>query len=259
MEPTFVLAHAPWPCRACGLRSGGVARRNPDTIAKLPGVTAKKGDVFDKPGLVQGPRRRDQRSSFHRERSEAPDRGGQRGGRETLFRRRRGRQSRGRAWGKANRHAQFPAAYKAEATKGAEFLELLRKDKELDWTFLSPCAVIAPGERTGKFRLGKDQLLTHEKGSNISWKTIRSPRSMNSRSRRTSGGGSPSGIDARGGAGRAPCPPRLNPPRPWLKSGDRGPTNDRATNRAPAPVSLINCSRLLGLLLESAFRRDLRI
>ena len=24
-------------------------------------------------------------------------------------------------------------------------------------------------ERTGKFRLGKDQLLTHDKGSNISW------------------------------------------------------------------------------------------
>jgi uncharacterized protein len=29
--------------------------------------------------------------------------------------------------------------------------------------------VIAPGERTGKFRLGKDQLLTHDKGSNISY------------------------------------------------------------------------------------------
>ena len=53
--------------------------------------------------------------------------------------------------------------------KGGEFLELLRKDKDLDWTFLSPSAVIAPGERTGKFRLGKDQLLTHDKGSNISW------------------------------------------------------------------------------------------
>ena len=64
---------------------------------------------------------------------------------------------------------QFPAAYKAEAAKGGEFLELLRKDKDLDWTFLSPSAVIAPGERTGKFRLGKDQLLTHDKGSNISW------------------------------------------------------------------------------------------
>jgi uncharacterized protein len=41
--------------------------------------------------------------------------------------------------------------------------------KDLDWTFLSPSAVIAPGERTGRFRLGKDQLLTHDKGSNISW------------------------------------------------------------------------------------------
>ena len=29
-----------------------IARR-PETIAKLPGVTAQKGDVFDKPGLVQ--------------------------------------------------------------------------------------------------------------------------------------------------------------------------------------------------------------
>ena len=29
----------------------------------------------------------------------------------------------------------------------------------LDWTFLSPSAFFAPGQRTGKFRLGKDQLL----------------------------------------------------------------------------------------------------
>ena len=64
---------------------------------------------------------------------------------------------------------EFPAAYKAEAAKGGEFLDLLRKDKDLDWTFLSPSAVIAPGERTGKFRLGKDQLLTTDKGSSISW------------------------------------------------------------------------------------------
>jgi uncharacterized protein len=46
---------------------------------------------------------------------------------------------------------EFPAAYKAEAAKGDEFLEFLRKDKELDWTFLSPSAEIAPGERTGRF------------------------------------------------------------------------------------------------------------
>ena len=64
---------------------------------------------------------------------------------------------------------EFPAGYKAEAAKGGEFLELLRKEKDLDWTFLSPSAMIAPGERTGKFRLGKDQLLTTDKGSSISW------------------------------------------------------------------------------------------
>ena len=64
---------------------------------------------------------------------------------------------------------QFPAAYKAEATKGGEFLDLLREEKALEWTFLSPSAVIGPGERTGRFRLGKDQLLTTDKGSSISW------------------------------------------------------------------------------------------
>lgn len=64
---------------------------------------------------------------------------------------------------------QFPAAYKAEATRGAQFLDYLRGVDDLDWTFLSPSAMIDFGERTGKFRLGKDQLLTNEKGSSISF------------------------------------------------------------------------------------------
>ena len=34
----------------------------------------------------------------------------------------------------------------------------------LDWTLLSPAAVISPGERTGKFRIGADQLLTDAQG-----------------------------------------------------------------------------------------------
>lgn len=34
---------------------------------------------------------------------------------------------------------------------------------------LSPSALFAPGERTGKFRLGTDQLLTNDKGSSISF------------------------------------------------------------------------------------------
>src|SRR5882762_9294220 len=61
----------------------------------------------------------------------------------------------------------FPAPYKAEAGKGAAFLDLLRQERELNWTFLSPSALFTAGERTGKFRLGTDQLLTAEDGK--SW------------------------------------------------------------------------------------------
>jgi putative NADH-flavin reductase len=64
---------------------------------------------------------------------------------------------------------EFPALYLEEATKGAQFLDLLRKVEDLDWTFLSPSAMFVPGERTGKFRLGKDQLLSNDKGSSISF------------------------------------------------------------------------------------------
>ena len=64
----------------------------------------------------------------------------------------------------------FPVAYKAEAEKGAAFLDLLRAEKELNWTFLSPSALFVTGERTGKFRLGTDQLLTANDGkSSISF------------------------------------------------------------------------------------------
>ena len=61
----------------------------------------------------------------------------------------------------------FPAAYKAEAEKGGAFLDLLRAEKELNWTFLSPSALFTAGQRTGKFRLGTDQLLTADDGK--SW------------------------------------------------------------------------------------------
>lgn len=63
----------------------------------------------------------------------------------------------------------FPAAYKEEASRGADFLNRLNAVNDLDWTFLSPAAMFAPGERTGKFRLGKDELLTNDRGSSISF------------------------------------------------------------------------------------------
>ena len=64
----------------------------------------------------------------------------------------------------------FPAAYKAEASAGKEFLDTLRNVKDLDWTFLSPSAFFGPGERTGKFRRSDNTLLTAADGkSSISY------------------------------------------------------------------------------------------
>jgi putative NADH-flavin reductase len=64
----------------------------------------------------------------------------------------------------------FPEAYKAEAGAGAEFLDNLRQEKDLDWTFLSPSAEFVEGERTGKFRIGQDDLLVSSEGR--SWITF---------------------------------------------------------------------------------------
>jgi putative NADH-flavin reductase len=61
----------------------------------------------------------------------------------------------------------FPGIYKAEAEKGAHFLDLLSLENDLNWTFLSPSALFTAGARTGKFRLGTDQLLTGADGK--SW------------------------------------------------------------------------------------------
>lgn len=58
----------------------------------------------------------------------------------------------------------FPASYKAEAAAGRFFLDALRTEPELEWTFLSPSALLEPGERTGRFRLGGDELLVDVQG-----------------------------------------------------------------------------------------------
>jgi uncharacterized protein len=63
----------------------------------------------------------------------------------------------------------FPEAYKQEAAGGCAFLEQLRAETELDWTFLSPSAMFVPGGRTGAFRIGGDLLLSNEQGSSISF------------------------------------------------------------------------------------------
>lgn len=64
---------------------------------------------------------------------------------------------------------EFPAIYKDEAIGGVVFLARLKQETDLDWTFLSPSAHFEPGQRTGTFRLGGDQLLSNEHGSHISF------------------------------------------------------------------------------------------
>jgi putative NADH-flavin reductase len=52
---------------------------------------------------------------------------------------------------------------------GEFYLNTLINEKQLDWVFFCPAGNLAPGQRTGKFRLGKDELIVNEKGeSNIS-------------------------------------------------------------------------------------------
>ena len=59
---------------------------------------------------------------------------------------------------------QVPDLIRSAILALREVLYTLRKEKELDWTFLSPAASLVSGERTGKFRLGKDQVVRDEKG-----------------------------------------------------------------------------------------------
>lgn len=58
----------------------------------------------------------------------------------------------------------FPEDWKPIANGGIVFLEDLRKEKDIDWTFFSPPAMIVEGPRLGSYRLGRDQLLFNDAG-----------------------------------------------------------------------------------------------
>ncbi len=144
--------------------------RHPEKIASEPNVTAKQGDVMDQDGLAALWAGHDVAiSSVHFLASDPA---------KLIGAAKRSKVGRYLVVGGAGSlevapgvrlvtTPGFPAQYKSEAEKGAAFLDLLRREKELNWTFLSPSALFAPGERTGKFRLGTDQLLTAEDGK--SW------------------------------------------------------------------------------------------
>lgn len=59
----------------------------------------------------------------------------------------------------------FPPAWKPTALAHAAALDIYRDVEDLDWTCVSPAALIEPGERTGAFRIGCDQLLADAAGN----------------------------------------------------------------------------------------------
>lgn len=64
----------------------------------------------------------------------------------------------------------FPDFIKVEAEPARQFLNKLKSGVDFTWTFLSPAMFFGPGERTGAFRLGTDNLLTAADGkSSISY------------------------------------------------------------------------------------------
>lgn len=58
----------------------------------------------------------------------------------------------------------FPEEWRTFAMGGIVFLEALRQETAIDWTFFSPAALIFEGPRLGHYRLGGDQLVTDESG-----------------------------------------------------------------------------------------------
>ncbi|WP_282785781.1 NAD(P)H-binding protein [Nocardia sp. CC201C] len=89
----------------------------------------------------------------------------------------------------------FPAALQPIATACDRQLDVFRAaDGSVDWTYLSPSALLEPGARTGRFRLGRDELLVDDAGdSGISMEDLavalldEAERPQHSRTRFTAG------------------------------------------------------------------------
>lgn len=59
----------------------------------------------------------------------------------------------------------FPAAWKPEADAQGKALDVFRASQaDVDWTYISPAALIEDGERSGRYRVGGDRLLADASG-----------------------------------------------------------------------------------------------
>jgi putative NADH-flavin reductase len=60
-----------------------------------------------------------------------------------------------------------PEQFKGEVMGQKDALDYYRTVKDVQWTYFSPAGSIVPGERTGKFRLGGDQLVADSSGKSV--------------------------------------------------------------------------------------------
>ena len=144
--------------------------RHPEKIADLPGVARIAGDAGDRMGLAALLRGHDVAissvrfaTSDHAALTDAVKRSGVArylvvGGAGSLL---------SESGQLILESPGFPDGARPEATKGLAFLNALRGEKELNWTFLSPAMRFSAGERTGKFRLGGDTMIRMANGE--SW------------------------------------------------------------------------------------------
>ncbi len=59
----------------------------------------------------------------------------------------------------------LPTGMAGEVKSAVDALDYLRTVNDITWTYFSPNGRIAPGTRTGKFRLGTDTVITDDKGN----------------------------------------------------------------------------------------------
>ncbi len=62
-------------------------------------------------------------------------------------------------------HIEIPAAWKDEVKGQNDSLAYYRTIHDVRWTYFSPAFMITPGTRTGKFRLGANQMITDAQGN----------------------------------------------------------------------------------------------
>jgi len=65
---------------------------------------------------------------------------------------------------------EFPAQFRDGALAARDYLEILKKEEELEWTFFSPAILMNPttsGKRKGIYRMGLDQPVFDKEGKSV--------------------------------------------------------------------------------------------